>query len=123
MTCWVCENARSGGLEVHRTMSYRPLIWRLFFYGGLGLLFFITTQMRFVSYLTHVFAGSPASAKEVFRDLLHQDLQSIIGAVACAILGVAVGGIFGEFAISNKTRRLKCGNDNLWEMNENRTLQ
>jgi hypothetical protein len=110
-------------LEVHQGMIHRPLIWRLFFYGGLGLLFFITTQMRLVSYLTHVFAGSPATAKEVFRDLLHQDLQSIIFAAACAMLGVVVGGIFGELAISNKARRLKCNNDNVKEMSENRTLR
>jgi hypothetical protein len=68
-------------------------------------------------------SGSPATANEVFRDLLHQDLQSISQAAAWAILGVALGGICGLLAIRSKARRLKCGNDNFKKMSENTTLQ
>src|SRR5437879_1231121 len=110
MTCSVCENDRSGGLEVHQSMSYRPFILRLFFYGGLGLLFFITTQIRFVSYLTRVFMSSPVTANEVFRDLFRQD--RIFEAGIWSICGMVVGSLFGWLAITSKARRLKRSNDN-----------
>src|SRR5438132_13552808 len=60
------------GIVEGQSMTYRPLVWRLFFYGGLSLLLFVTKEIRFLNLLHKAFTGSPRTILENLRNFLRQ---------------------------------------------------